>query len=93
MYKQSAIWITGDFSLPDINWTNNTIHAHQYKRSINEAFQHMEPDLGLTLMIDVHTRGNNIFHLFFSNRPDLVHQCFPMLGISNHHTVFVDTNM
>ncbi|XP_060583415.1 uncharacterized protein LOC132739673 [Ruditapes philippinarum] len=93
MYKKSAIWITGDFNLPDINWTNNTIQGHQYKKSINEAFLHMEPDLGLTQMIDFHTRGNNILDLFFSNRPDLVNQCSPMPGISDHHAVFIDTNM
>jgi hypothetical protein len=44
MYKKSAIWITGDFNLPDINWTNNTIQGLQYKKSINEVFLHMEPD-------------------------------------------------
>ena len=44
-------------------------------------------------MIDFHIRGNNILDLFFSNRPDLVNQCSPMPGISDHHAVFVETNM
>ena len=53
----------------------------------------MEPDLGLTQMIDFHTRCTNILDLFFTNRPDLVNHCSPMPGISDHHAVFVDTNM
>ena len=92
-FRKSAIWITGDFNLPDINWSDNIIQGHQYKKSINEMFLQMEPDLSLTQMIDFHTRCTNILDLFFTNRPDLVNQCSPMPGISDHHAVFVDTNM
>ena len=92
-FRKSAIWITGDFNLPDIDWLSNTIQGYQYRKSINETFLQMEPDLGLTQMIDFHTRGTNILDLFFTNRPDLVNQYSPMPGISDHHAVFVDTNM
>ena len=91
--QKSSIWITGDFNLPDINWTSNTIQGHQYRKAINEASLHMDPELDLTQMIEFLTRGNNVLDLFFSNRPDLVNQCSPMPGISDHHAVFVDTNM
>ena len=94
-FRKSAIWITGDLNLPDVDWLSNTIRVqgYQYRKSINETFLQMEPDLGLTQMIDFHTKGTNILDLFFTNRPDLVNQCSPMPGISDHHAVFVDTNM
>ena len=38
----------------------------------------MEPELGLSQMIDFYLRGTNILGLFFTNRPDLVNQCSPM---------------
>ena len=31
-YKNSHIWIGGDFNLPDIDWSNNTISSHQYPK-------------------------------------------------------------
>ena len=30
-YNDSPIWIGGDFNLPDIDWSNNTITSHQFK--------------------------------------------------------------
>ena len=79
------------FGVSPVNYSDS--EGYQYRKSINETFLQMEPDLGLTQMIDFHTRGTNILDLFFTNRPDLVNQCSPMPGISDHHAVFVDTNM
>ena len=37
-YKNSHIWIGGDFNLPDIDWSNNTISSHQYPKELNEQY-------------------------------------------------------
>ena len=37
-YKNSHIWIGGDFNLPDIDWSNNTISSHQYPKELNKLY-------------------------------------------------------
>ena len=67
--------------------------------SINnsETFLQVEPNLRLTQELDFHTRGTNILDFLFTNRPDLVNQCFPLVQHSDHHSdhhaVLVDTNI
>ena len=31
-YKNNPIWIGGDFNLPDIDWSNNSITSYQYSK-------------------------------------------------------------
>ena len=38
----------------------------------------MEPELGLSQMIDFYTRGTYILDLFFTNQSDLVNRCSPV---------------
>ncbi|XP_060567389.1 uncharacterized protein LOC132726133 [Ruditapes philippinarum] len=92
-FKNATIWIAGDFNLPDINWSNNAINGHQYRKAINEQFLLLEPELGFTQIVDFPTRGDNILDLFLTNRPQLVNRCTTTQGISDHHAIFVDTNM
>lgn len=80
---------------PSGHWlgSDNTIHSHQYKKSINEQFLLLEPELELTQVIDFPTRGSNILDLFLTNRPQIINRCTAIPGISDHYDVFVNTNM
>ena len=37
-HPNSAIWISGDINLPDINWSDNFVHGHSYSLRINNIF-------------------------------------------------------
>ena len=36
-YKNSTIWIGGDFNLPDIDWKTNSIVGHNYLIPIDKS--------------------------------------------------------
>ena len=36
-HQGCALWIGGDFNLPDIDWTKHTVTGHQYLRGINDT--------------------------------------------------------
>ena len=31
-HKDAVVWLTGDFNLPDIDWSRNTITGYQYRK-------------------------------------------------------------
>ena len=88
---KNAIWIGGDFNLPDINWTNETVVGHQYPIAINNAFIDKTRDLGLMQINKTPTRCNNILDLFLTNRPSLVTKCVTIPGVSDHDILITDS--
>ena len=92
-YKEAVVWLAGDFNLPDINWSNNTITGYQYRKHVNEAFLTLQSDLRLHQTIDTPTRENNILDLFFTNRPSRVNRSTVIPGISDHHAVYIDSRI
>ena len=55
-YKNSTIWIRGDFHLPDIDWKTNSIVRHNYLIPISKSILDMMQDLGAEQMVDFPTR-------------------------------------
>jgi hypothetical protein len=86
-YKKSTIWIGGDANLPDIDWYTDTISSSMYPKEINEHFISTKSELGLTQIVNFPTRENVTLETFFTNRPNLVHRCVGIPGISDHDTV------
>ena len=73
-YKNSAIWIGGDFNLPDIESKTNSIVSHNYLIPINKSILDMIQDLGAEQMVDFPTRKDNILDMFVTNQPSLVNK-------------------
>ena len=92
-FKDAVIWIAGDFNLPDIDWPNNSVISYQYRKAINDAFHELEGDLGLTQIVDFPTRDSNTLDLFFTNRPSLINRSTPIPGISDHHALYINSNI
>ena len=46
-YPKEVIWIGGDASLPDINWSLNTVSGNNYKKEINVTFLQAVENSGL----------------------------------------------
>ena len=92
-YKNSTIWIGGDFNLPDIDWKTNSIVSHNYLIPINKSILDMIHDLGAEQMVDFPTRKDSILDIFVTNRPSLVNKCNPIPGLGHHDIVLIDANI
>ncbi|XP_071479519.1 uncharacterized protein [Diadema antillarum] len=85
----AVAWVSGDFNLPDINWSTGSIESHQYTNAINKHFLSTFSDAGLTQIIDFPTRGEKTLDLFLTNRPSLITKCVPLPGVSDHDMVLI----
>jgi len=85
-YKQNPIWLAGDFNLPDIDWSNNTVAGTQYSKDINERFLDLFESSKLCQLIDFNTRKNAMLDLLFTNRPSFLTHCKKMPGFGDHDT-------
>ena len=84
--KNNHIWIGGDFNLPDIDWSNNSIVTHQYSKDLNEQFLETFENSSLLQVIDFHTRKKATLDLMFTNRPTFLSKCTPVPGFGDHNT-------
>ena len=88
--RDTAVWIGGDFNLPDVKWSTNEVIGHQYRKSISESVLHMLANVGMEQMVDFPTRGDRTLDLIFTNRPSLVNVCEGLPALSDHDVVFLD---
>lgn len=75
MHEKAAMWLGGDFNLPDINWSNHQITGNQYPLRINNSFLEVVQDLGLEQVVDFSTIKGAYLDLFLTNRPTLIDRC------------------
>ena len=88
----AAVWIVGDFNLPDIDWPTDQIIGHQYPLRLNDSFLQVLARTGLEQIVHFPTRLDNTLDLVLTNRPSLVNRCEGLPGIGDHDVVFADFN-
>ena len=88
----SAIWISGDINLPDIDWATDQVTCHQYPKALNESFLQLLARTGMEQLVDFPTRGDNTLDIIITNRPSLINRCEGMPGLSDHDIVYADWN-
>ena len=86
-HPDSCFWISGDFNLPDIDWTSDSIEGHQFSLALNTLFLDTFQNIGLTQTVDFPTRINNTLDLFLTNRPTFISECNAIPGVSDHEIV------
>ena len=62
-YEYAVLWVTGDFNLPNINWSLNTVTSSAYPLDLCNTLIDVFNTFRLTQMVNVPTRGNNIWEL------------------------------
>ena len=82
--SNSAVWLGGDFNLPNIDWEDNTVKPEIQKRSLGNSLLDICSDMGLTQMNNHPTRKENILDLSFTNNTTLVRHKEMLPGIGNH---------
>ena len=91
--KNSIFLLGGDFNLPDINWSDDTIDGNRYLKAINTTYLDTLLDLGLTQVVKTTTRGASTLDLFLTTHPHLVKSTCIDAGISDHDFVTVETDL
>ena len=71
-YPNDAIWLAGNFNLPDIDWNNYSITGNNYPLPMNESFLDFSNKFGLLQIVTLPTRGNNIIDIFLTNYPSAI---------------------
>ena len=92
-HPNSAIWLSGDLNLPDINWCDNCVDGHNYHLNTNHIFLDFLNNNGLTQIVDFPTRGTNTLDIFITNRPSLIDMCIPIDGISDHEAILTKSSV
>ncbi|KAK3092025.1 hypothetical protein FSP39_024520 [Pinctada imbricata] len=92
-HRNTPMCITGDFNLPDIDWSKLSTYGNSNPLSVNQAFISTFTDCGLQQMVDFPTRRGAILDLFITNRPSLINKIRPLPGVSDHEVLFIDTNV
>ena len=85
-------WIGGDFNLPDVSWTSNSVPPGAKDSFICKAAVQLAQDAALTQVVDQPTRGNNILDLFLTNMPSLVNRLEslpPLSDKADHNCVLL----
>ena len=90
--KKDILIIGGDFNLPDICWSEQSIQTNQYPTHTNQAYLDTIADNGLEQLVDFPTRKENTLDLFFTTRPSFKQRCKPLpsIGNSDHDIVLLD---
>ena len=92
-HPNEVIWIGGDANLPDINWSSNVVSGNNYRKEISDSFLQAVENCGFDQIVDFSTRDNNLLGIFLTNRPSLIQTCKSLPGISDHETVYMDSDV
>ncbi len=90
--------LTGDFNVPNVNWTTNSIKedSSSYKKPAEKLIALAE-EHGLTQCVTEPTRiqdnCENILDLVFTNNPNCVEKITIVPGMADHRTVIADLNL
>ena len=90
--RKDILIIGGDFNLPDICWSEQSIQTNQYPTHTNQAYLDTIADNGLEQLVDFPTRKENTLDLFFTTHPSFKQRCKPLPSIGNndHDIVLLD---
>jgi hypothetical protein len=91
-HKKDIFVLAGDFNLPDINWSEQTISSNQYTVGTNQTYLDIASDNGLEQIVDFPTRNENTLDLIVTSHPSYKQRCkpIPAIGNSDHDIVLLD---
>lgn len=88
------ILLTGDFNIPNINWSNNTVLPYASHMQTARKLLQITNDHSLKQIVGEPTRkqgdAKNILDLVLTNNPDMIHATQVVPGISDHDIVITD---
>ena len=76
--------VSGDFRLPDIDYSNLTIQCYQYSKCMCMEFLKLPFYCDLEQMVTMPSRGNNIIDLIFTTHSSIFDRCVSIPGVRDH---------
>ena len=91
----NAIWIFGDFNLPDFDWTNESPKSTCKLKKIYDDLLENLTNFSREQIVKISTQNENILDLLLTNQPSKVHntKTLPNPGSSDHYIVFHEISM
>ena len=84
MNQYSNIWLAGDFTLGDIDWSTQSVRPGGKKPTMCRELIDIANDYGLEQIVDKPTRKDRTLDLFFIRNSSLVIKSTVLPGISDH---------
>ena len=85
----SAVWLLGDFYLPEIDWENLIPSPECGHPTFYRDCLEVLDDCLLEQMVTSPTRGQNILDLFLTTNPTLVDRVSITAGLSDHDKLLI----
>ena len=87
------IWFAGDMNLPGIDWKTLNIKPSCPTPGQHNQFIDILADNGLTQIVEIPTRCDNVLDLIAVNNPTLVSRIEVLPGIADHDAVFAEIDI
>ncbi|KAJ8313130.1 hypothetical protein KUTeg_009317, partial [Tegillarca granosa] len=84
--KEKILILSGDFNLPHINWSNQTVKNNSSQINQHHKLLEISQDADKT-------RLDNNLDLYFTNYPSLIKSCDTAPGFSDHDLVVTDSDI
>ena len=89
LHPHLPTWLVGDLNLPNIDWDHYCIRTLLV--CVTQLLILFMNIYGFIQTVDFATRDNNILDVFFTNRPCLIRRCYPIVCISDHEALFIES--
>ena len=95
--ENAHIWLSGDFNLADIDWTDNSLKGSATKTALCNQLINITADRFLQQLVSQPTRitetTESLLDLFFCNNRSLVNTVEVIPGISDHEAVYIEASL
>ena len=95
--ENAHIWLSGDFNLADIDWTDNSLKGSATKPALCNQLINITADRFLQQLVSQPTRitetTESLLDLFFCNNRSLVNTVEVIPGISDHEAVYIEASL
>ena len=95
--ENAYIWLSGDFNVGDINWTDNSLKGSATKPALCNLLINIMAERFLQQLVSHPTRitetTENMVDLSFCNNRSLVNTVEVITGISDHEAVYIEASL
>ena len=94
-YRNSTIYIAGDFNMPDINWSDSTVKINSKSKRLHQNFLNCFNEFGFQQLISspTHVKGNTLDLIFINSENSDFSPSVINPGLSDHYLIELDLEL
>ena len=91
-YKETQIYVMGDFNMPDIDWETGMVKVHSSRRVLHQSFINCFEEFGFVQLVfgPTHVKGNTLDLIFVNFQRDAPAPSIVSPGLSDHFFVDIE---